>query len=136
MKHRLSSTGIIFLCLLILWLWMPTSFAHDKSFAEQGLSIFVTPKRATPGFDHTLHEESLGETGCAYCHHVLDTEKNKLVYSEGEETGCMDCHTSKKQGNILAIREASHQTCTGCHRNMKKTKKTTGPSTCGECHKK
>ena len=72
------------------------------------------------------------------CHHVLDTEQNKLVYSEGEETACYECHSleQSESDDLLPIREANHASCTVCHREMKKEKKIAGPTTCGECHKK
>lgn len=133
MKHRLPRIIIFLLTLLIILSLLPNIFAQDNNEVKPDSTLFYssileTPKRAVPAFDHTLHEDSLGENSCAKCHHVLDTKENKLIYSEGEEAACAECHT--------ALKEASHETCTGCHRRMKKDKKIAGPTTCGECHKK
>ena len=146
MKHRLSRISILLFSLLIIFFWLPSAFCQDNDaiksdvtksgFSLFSFSILETPKRVTPVFDHTLHEESLDENSCAKCHHIFDAKENKLLYSEGEEAACSECHTEKKQGNTLAIKEASHENCTGCHRDMKKVKKIAGPTTCGECHKK
>ncbi|MCK5541589.1 MAG: cytochrome c3 family protein [Desulfobacterales bacterium] len=146
MKYKLSWVIIILLSLLIIFFWLPSTFGQDNNVAKSDLTkpgfalccfpILVTPKRVVPSFDHTLHEESIGVDSCAKCHHVLNTKKNKLLYSEGEEEACTECHTEKKQGNTMALKDASHETCTGCHRQMKKVKKIAGPTTCGECHKK
>jgi predicted CXXCH cytochrome family protein len=141
MKNILPRVIVTLLLLLIVFFWLPNTFAQGKEGAKSGSCAFCspffeTPERAVPSFDHTLHEDSLGEDSCAKCHHVLDPKENKLIYSEGDETTCDECHTNKKQGNTIAIKEANHKTCTGCHREMKKDKKTAGPTTCGECHKK
>ena len=98
--------------------------------------MFSNHKRPVVKFDHSLHEDVTGETGCAKCHHVFDEKQNKLVYAEGEEAVCSECHFSEKEKDVLALREASHTSCTGCHRTLKKNKKPSGPTTCGECHKK
>lgn len=92
--------------------------------------------RPAPVFDHTLHEEALDDPGCGACHHVLDEQTQKLVYSEGEESACSECHFEKAEDGLLALREANHASCTACHRKMIKSKLKSGPTTCGECHPK
>jgi hypothetical protein len=42
----------------------------------------------------------------------------------------------KPDKNTLSLRDASHASCTKCHRALKKQDKKAGPTTCGECHKK
>ena len=107
-----------------------------SAVAEDNAAAPAKTNRPAPEFDHTLHEEALEEAGCGACHHVFDDEKNRLVYAEGEELACIECHLETAQGTILAIREANHASCTACHRDLKKQKETAGPTTCGECHKK
>ena len=129
MKSILSQLIILISAVMVLLL-------IDLSAVAQDQAVDSTRRRPIPEFDHTLHEEAYEETGCGVCHHVFDEDKNVLVYSEGEESYCSDCHMEKAQGNILALREANHASCTVCHRKLKKTKKPAGPTTCGECHKK
>jgi predicted CXXCH cytochrome family protein len=141
MKNILPRVVIVLLLLFTLFFWLPNTFAEDNNDVKPGscvfcLPLFETPERPVPSFDHTLHEDTIGEESCAKCHHVFDTKEDKLIYSEGDEAVCSECHTEKEQDNTIALREASHKSCTGCHRAMKKDKKTAGPTTCGECHKK
>ncbi len=140
MKNKLKIIKLYLPILLItfgaLILFSPGLFAEVKEKAASSLSIFSNANRPLPEFDHDLHKDSLGEEGCAKCHHVLDEESDELVYSEGEETPCYDCHMEKEDDDIPAMREASHDNCTKCHRELKKERIDTGPTSCGECHKK
>ena len=87
-------------------------------------------------FQHKKHEEKLKDQGCGICHHIGDDKQQKSIPTEDETVSCMDCHQVKKTGHIRALRQAYHGSCNKCHRKMKKEGKTTGPTTCGECHKK
>ncbi|MEW6078137.1 MAG: cytochrome c3 family protein [Thermodesulfobacteriota bacterium] len=79
---------------------------------------------------------ALEENGCGVCHHSRDDASSQLVYIEGEELSCRECHLGKKKDGIPALREAYHGSCTACHRKRIKTKQLpSGPTTCGECHK-
>jgi len=135
MKHNILITGILLLCLAAIFLGNTSLLAEDNNPASAKRAFFSNQKRPVPSFDHDLHEESLGDTGCAMCHHVLDEDKDELVYSEGEETSCTECHFSESSEDVLALKEANHGSCTVCHRNLIKEKKKAGPTTCGECHK-
>ncbi len=121
---------LIFGCAFICFL-SPPLFAGD--ITPSTLAVFSNQDRPAARFDHSLHEDA---ADCDQCHHVLDTDTNRLVYSEGEEAACTECHAPQQDGNILANRDASHASCTQCHRTLKKEKKQAGPTTCGECHKK
>ena len=111
--------------------------AQDEIIMLEHEDVFVELKRPSVEFPHMMHEDSLGDQGCGLCHHIFDQEKGTLVYSEGDEQACADCHGLKKEGKALALREAFHKSCTGCHRQMKKSgPEKTGPTTCGECHQK
>jgi predicted CXXCH cytochrome family protein len=124
-KFYLPALPVIFLA--VIFIFQPCLFAKD---------IISDPKRPAPFFDHTRHETGLSDKGCGICHHVLDTKQNKLVYAEGEEAACNQCHLKESSNNVPALREAGHKMCTSCHRNLIKEKKPAGPTTCGECHRK
>lgn len=98
--------------------------------------IFGELQRFPAKFSHDLHMDALSDQGCGVCHHVYDEKAGKLVYEEGEESGCNTCHGLKKVGRMPALREAFHGSCTACHRKMHKNNMTAGPVTCGECHPK
>ena len=123
--------------LLMIFTWQPVGFAQDKSQERSGMNyIFTNMKRPAPEFDHDIHEGAFNNGGCAKCHHVMDEKTNKLVYSEGDEASCAECHTTQKEVKKTALREAYHQDCTSCHRTMRKNNEKSGPTTCGECHRK
>jgi hypothetical protein len=141
MKHNIFIPGIILLIFAAIFIGQTSLWAKSDDIKSSSLAIFSNEKRPSPQFDHDLHEDSLGETGCAKCHHVLDEDSNKLIYSDGDEAACIECHTDASPDDTdpddtTALREASHASCTDCHRVMKSQKKVTGPITCGECHKK
>ncbi len=123
-------------CFAFLFLLQPALFATQNSPAAVSLAVFSNEPRPTARFDHDKHEQAFEEDGCGKCHHSLDTTTNTLVYEEGEEMACSECHTSEKNDEILSFQEANHASCTGCHRTLKKEKKSAGPTTCGECHQK
>ncbi len=131
---------VILIAFSVLILFSPGLFAGNGEKSSNSLSIFSNTNRPLPEFDHTLHEDAFDDGGCAKCHHVAsedsDNGSDDLVYSEGEEAACIECHLEKADDDLLAIREASHASCTGCHRDLKKEKKKAGPTSCGECHKK
>ena len=120
---------LILICLGAVLLFQLSVSAQDDTPVQ-------AQQRPTPDFDHTLHEEALEDAGCGVCHHVFDDTQKALVYSEGEEASCTECHLDKTDDDTLALREANHASCTVCHRDLKKNKQTAGPTTCGECHRK
>ena len=94
-------------------------------------------RRPQVSFSHAIHADKLAEVGCGVCHHSPDSETGQLVYIEGEELSCSECHETRKQNHIAALREAFHGSCTACHRDLiKAEKRPSGPTTCGGCHKK
>ncbi|MCF6248259.1 MAG: cytochrome c family protein [Desulfobacula sp.] len=130
MKLKKQICVLILFTLSVLFLYQPLLFATDDS------TIAVSKKRPMPEFDHTLHEDALEEPGCGACHHILDETSNKLIYSQGDESNCSECHAQTAVDDIPGLREANHASCTACHRDLKKVKEPAGPTTCGECHKK
>ena len=87
-------------------------------------------------FDKSLHYRHVKASGekCESCHHEYDKQAKKLVYAKGQEGACVYCHKSETVDNAIAIREASHYQCIGCHRNNKAKNKQGGPVSCVGCH--
>jgi predicted CXXCH cytochrome family protein len=136
-RHNISFWGLMFSGLLLILTWQAVGFVQDNEPDRSGMNyIFTDMKRTPPEFDHDIHEAAFDDGGCAKCHHVLDENTKKIVYAEGEEASCTECHTAKAPKEKIALREVYHQGCTRCHRTMGKNKEKSGPTTCGECHKK
>jgi len=78
-------------------------------------------------FDHYKHQALEGVT-CKKCHHEA---------KEGETPkSCFECHQCAKKGEKPNAKIAFHKNCKGCHVEMKKAGKKTGPTKCNECHLK
>lgn len=77
---------------------------------------------------HKKHAETY-KIDCLKCHHD---------WKPGQATGklCKDCHKAKTEGKAISAKEAFHKNCKGCHDELKKAGKTTGPTGCTQCHKK
>ena len=73
----------------------------------------------TKRFDKSLHDLHTEITGkeCGTCHHV-----------KGKETSCRKCHKETDRKKIISMKNASHISCIGCHREM------SGPVNCSDCH--
>lgn len=122
---------------LILWsliAWTGSN-AQEAEYELAHGDFFGRLRRPPVSFPHEIHAESLEVDGCGICHHVQDDRSGKLVYVEGEEFSCKECHVRQKDNNTPALREAYHGNCTVCHRRLiKKNRPKTGPTTCGGCH--
>jgi len=113
------------------------SMAQEADYILAHEDIFGNLRRPEVSFSHEIHAESLENDGCGVCHHAPDDQTGKLVYSEGEETTCKECHDLQKESGIPALREAFHGSCTDCHRNqINSGTLKSGPTTCGGCHRK
>ncbi len=122
---------------LILWgftIWTD-SFAQDAEYILAHQDIFGTLRRPHVTFSHENHVEILESESCGICHHVLDGQSGRLIYAEGEEDSCKECHLKQKEDHKPALREAYHGSCTVCHRRLIKANIIkSGPTTCGVCH--
>ncbi len=131
---------LIFLAMgmcLIVAIGFNDSVAQDDSYDLAHADIFGKLRRPSVYFAHDLHSDTLADKGCGACHHVVDQISGKLIYREGEELSCKECHAAQNSAGQIALREAYHGSCTVCHRTLiKENNKKTGPTTCGECHKK
>jgi hypothetical protein len=102
--------------------------AHEEVFGELQRPLVVFP--------HDRHMDALDDQGCGACHHVFDKDEGVLVPVDDPVAGCTECHGANKEGGRPSLRQAFHGSCTVCHRGMKKGGASSGPITCGECHKK
>ncbi len=73
-------------------------------------------------FDHKAHADRI--KNCAECHHKD---------APGKEQSCFACHKAEKKGDAIALKDAMHTKCKGCH-SKDATKK--APTKCDGCHKK
>ena len=113
------------------------SMAQEDEYDLAYSDVFGKLRRPHVVFSHAVHSDSLMDRGCGICHHKPDNHTGKLVYIEGEEISCRECHLAQKANHKPALREAFHGSCTVCHRDMIKTdNRESGPTTCGGCHKK
>jgi hypothetical protein len=97
-------------------------------------SVASTWRKIT--FDKSLHYrhiKALGEN-CERCHHEYDKQAHKLVHIKGQEGACIYCHKDKPVGNTLALEQASHLQCIGCHRDRRAAHQKAGPVECVGCH--
>ena len=63
MKYKILIPGILILCLFAVFLCQPA--AQEEAPEPARLKLFSNQKRPVPEFDHDLHKEGFGETGCA-----------------------------------------------------------------------
>jgi DnaJ-class molecular chaperone len=71
-------------------------------------------------FSHEAH--TLMAEDCATCHHHSEA---------GQTPSCDKCHGASKESGVPGLKDAYHQQCMGCHREMEM-----GPTKCAECHTK
>ena len=117
-------------------IWMDSS-AQEDEYILAHKDIFGELRRPAVMFSHELHTETLEDEGCGACHHTQDEESGKLVYEEGEELSCWECHGPQEGNQTPPLQRAYHGSCTVCHRQqIKQNKPDSGPTTCGGCHVK
>ena len=127
----------VFIFLVIFSVNCSPSLAQEETYMLADEDIFGKLRRPAVVFQHEIHTDILSDEDCITCHHDEDENTGKLIYTEGEEQSCKECHAAYKEGDKPALREAFHGSCTICHRRLiKKKEQKTGPTTCGECHTK
>ena len=137
MRKRRFIVVIMVGLLLVGALSRTASMAQEDEYNLAYTDVFGKLRRPLVKFSHAIHSDNLADAGCAICHHNPDSKTGKLVYIEGEELSCRECHDARKEDDEPALREAFHGSCTVCHRDIIKTDtKKTGPTTCGGCHVK
>ena len=110
--------------------------------------LFPKHKKTLVNFTHKKHNIDY-KIPCADCHHVIKDGKN--TWKEGDEVKkCDACHSeakapkakegepklSKAEKIKTYYYSAIHENCAGCHKELKKAAKPTGPTTCAKCHPK
>lgn len=119
MKKGLISIGVLAGFMLSL-LMVSGVFAKDVVTYE------VPYGKVT--FTHKKHIDNY-KVDCLKCHHT---------WKKGETTGklCKDCHKATAEGKTSSAKDAYHKSCKGCHDDLKKGGKPTGPAGCTQCHVK
>lgn len=127
----------LFFCLLLSVICITS--VHSVRAEMPGASDIIMLKsnefghfqRSPVLFDHTMHEKLYR---CNECHHnndlFLDNETRKSAL-------CSTCHKVEKTAEVdVALMDAFHMTCKGCHeKNLKRNRKA-GPVMCGSCHRR
>ena len=87
-------------------------------------------------FDKSLHFRHVKANAekCESCHHEYDKQAKRLVYAKGKEGSCGYCHKDTPTETTMAIKEASHYQCIGCHRDRMAKNLQAGPIGCVGCH--
>ena len=66
---------------------------------------------------------------------VLKAKNGDVTFNHtkhsADPASCKGCHGDAKPGKLTLDKDAAHKLCKGCHEAKK-----TGPTKCGECHKK
>lgn len=97
---------------------------------------FETHKKGPVNLSHKKHAVDY-EIACTDCHHVFEDGKN--VFKKGDPVqACSECHDPEKsEGNVKKLMLAYHKNCQGCHKDLEKAGKPTGPTRkCNDCHVK
>ena len=91
---------------------------------------YTKKKKGPVVLSHKKHAEDY-KIACTECHHKWKKEEAK------QPKKYSDCHKEKKEGKTLGLKRAFHKNCMGCHKELKKQGKPTGPTTkCSQCHQK
>ncbi len=114
-------------CILVLAGFVVAGLMVTGAFAAKDTIVFEAPNGKVT-FDHKKHSETL-KIDCLKCHHT---------WKAGETSGkkCTECHKAAAEGKTPSMKDASHQTCKGCHDEAKKAGKPAGPTMCTQCHVK
>ena len=137
MRSKLLILAVTIGLVLVGTVGWQASMAQEADYILAHEDVFGNLRRPEVSFSHEIHAESLEKSGCGVCHHTPDDKTGQLVYSEGDERSCKECHDLQEEADIPALREAFHGSCTDCHRNqIKSGNPKSGPTTCGGCHQR
>lgn len=97
---------------------------HSKAFGH--------PREQPVRFSHGKH---MNDFDCLDCHHRYKDKKNVLDKSELEEGSpaaqCITCHNP---GSNCQLQTIFHKLCLGCHMQLEKSGRKSGPRLCIACH--
>jgi len=126
---------------LLLALFVVAALAQMTESGEVADSLVLEtqdmkPKDLKPGvgLSHLKHSVDY-KIACTDCHH--DYQDGKNIWQEGEPVKkCIECHDMlKTAGKTKKYKLAMHANCQGCHKDLEKAGKPTGPGKkCKECH--
>jgi hypothetical protein len=110
------------------------SFGQPEEILLDNTDSFKGKQRSPVSFKHALHMESLE---CLKCHHRYEKGENVLdedeLEGDAKDVKCLSCH---KEESKTTLKKAFHHQCMGCHMDLRKQGKNTGPELCGQCHPK
>lgn len=92
----------------------------------------IEAKQKSQPFKHSVH----GTYECVECHH---TSEGANVTEGCTDAGCHDLlvpASPEERRDIRYFEKAFHDQCLGCHRDLRKEEKPTGPVACTGCHPK
>lgn len=135
---------------------MAVGFLFSMGYAAQKAAdtmtmnsgVYAKHKKTLVTFTHKKHNTDY-KIPCNDCHHAYKGGKN--VWKEGDNVQkCAACHKeakapkvkegekgpSKKEKIKKYHYSAIHENCKGCHKDLKKAAKPTGPTACKDCHPK
>jgi len=127
-------------------LWAVNLDAQPEDILLDDQSVFSNHSRPSVAFPHIQHIDA--EIECSDCHHLFKGGENIVDEAELEEDAegikCASCHKNETGFRFKpdldptkrTLQQAYHRMCTGCHRQVSKENKQSGPVTCGECHPK
>jgi len=143
LPHNSTSPVWPFSIVLLLLAFAPAANAIPPDKAV----ITLTPKFGPVTFSHQRHSE-LEAAECTTCHHTLETADEPVrscyschkakYYSVGRivESGPGTAQTENIEPQIRNAKEAFHDLCIGCHRELRELELPTGPDdSCRDCHK-
>ena len=73
--------------------------AQEDEYNLAYTDVFGKLRRPLVKFSHAIHSDNLADAGCGICHHNPDDKTGKLVYIEGEELSCKECHDAQKENH-------------------------------------
>ncbi len=101
--------------------WVMMDFDRGLHFRHEKAAAIVSPAAD-------------GSGNCGACHHLYDKEKQKTYYQKGREDNCRYCHLQQASKDASGIRQAAHNSCVVCHRDLMEKGAKAGPLTCRACH--
>jgi len=109
-------------------------FAASLGFSQEDLMVLNHQQlgfhqRPLVRFSHARHMDAID---CSRCHHDYDQYGANIG---GEGQACSECHGVNK-ANPVPLTRAFHVQCKGCHLELIRKDRTSGPIMCGQCHQR
>ncbi len=120
-------------CLIIAGLVLPQPlWAQPDEILLNHSKVFGHSRLNPVRFSHEKH---MNDFDCLDCHHRYKDKKNILDKSELEEGSpaaqCTACHNP---GSNCQLQDVFHKLCLGCHTQLQKAGRKSGPRLCIDCH--